>query len=83
MKTKKIFRKLENIFGKSHIQKSNDKQLELVSQLINLLEGKEQKFLAKIEALESDKEISKYKQKLTLTQLHLSKARAYKQDLEQ
>lgn len=83
MKTKTIIHKLESLFGKSHAQKSNDKQLELVNQLINLLESKEQRFSEKVESLEAESEIPKYKQKLNLTKLHLSKARAYKQDLEQ
>jgi hypothetical protein len=82
MKTKKIIKKLENLFGKSEEQKTNDRQLELVTELIGLLEEKETKFQAKLEALEAESDIPKYKNKLSLTELHLSKARAYKQQLE-
>ena len=82
MKTKKIIKKLENLFGKSDEQKSSDRQIELVTKLIRLLEEKETKFQARLEVLEAESDIPKYKSKLNLTELHLSKARAYKRQLE-
>lgn len=82
MKTKKIISKLENLLGIDEEQKSKDKQLKSITKLIALLESKEEKFRAKLEALEAESDIPKYKRKLSITELHLAKAKAYKQQLE-
>jgi|GEM_PF-4262423 len=82
MKTKEIIKKLENLFGKSHKQKSKDKQLESITKLIGLLEVKEKKFRDKLKVLEDETSIPRYKRKLQLTELHIAKAKAYKLELE-
>lgn len=84
MKTEKIISKLEKLFGIDEAQKSKDKQLKSITQLITLLESKEQKFRTKLDVLETETEteIQKYTRKLNITELHLAKAKTYKQQLE-
>jgi hypothetical protein len=82
MKTKTIISKLETLFGINEEQKSKVKQLKSITKLITLLESKEQKFRTKLDALEAETEIQKYRRKLNITELHLAKAKTYKQQLE-
>lgn len=82
MKTKKIFNRLEQLFNINSEQQSKTKALKAITELIFLLEKKEKKFRSKIEAMEADTEIPKYRRKLNLTEKHIDKAKAYKLTLE-
>lgn len=82
MKTKKIIEKLEKLFGKSSAQKSTEKQLESVRKLISELELKENKFRDKLDVLKSESRIPALERKLSVTQTHIAKAKAYIEELQ-
>ena len=82
MKTKEIFNRLEQLFNLNSEQKSKAKALKAITELIFLLEKKEKKFRSKLDAMEVDTEIPKYRRKLSLTEKHIDKAKAYKLTLE-
>lgn len=82
MKTKKIIHKLELLLGINEAQKSRTKLLKTITKLIGLLEAKEVKFRNKISEGETQSDLPKYQRKLSLTEIHLTKARAHQQSLE-
>lgn len=82
MKTGKIITKLEKLFGIDEAQKSTDRQLNAVIQLIDLLEAKQSKFRHRIDNNNSQTDLAKIQRKLSLTEIHLAKARAYRNNLE-
>lgn len=83
MKTKKIVLKLEELFGKSFAKKSKKKQLKSLNKIVGMLEAKEAKFRQSLADATTQTDTSKYQRKIDVTLLHITKAKAYQQELNQ
>ena len=81
MKTKIIFEKLESLLSGSSKKKLKEKQVASLDEVILMLEAKENKFRTRLDILEADYDIPKYKRKLELTEIHIKKARAHRAEL--